>query len=116
MFLKLNHQKLSIYKVSKLLVVEAYKFTSKLPSEEKFGMISQIRIASLSVHLNISEGASRSSETERIRFYEIARGSLIEVDSAIDIACQLNYVKNSELEVFGSIIIECFKILSGLMK
>ena len=99
-----------------MLVFETYKITSKLPSEEKFGMISQIRRASLSVLLNISEGASRSSKIERIRFYEIARGSLIEVDTAIDIACKLNYLQSSELEELGSIIIECFKIISGLIK
>lgn len=99
-----------------MLVLETYKLTSKLPSEEKFGMISQIRRAALSIHLNIAEGASRSSEIERIRFYEIARGSLIEVDSALEIACQLNYIKSTDLEQLGVIIVECFKILSGLMK
>jgi four helix bundle protein len=48
-----------------------------LPSDEKFGMISQIRRAAFCVHLNIAEGASRKSENERKRYYEIARGSVI---------------------------------------
>ena len=66
--------------------------TKHLPADEKFGMISQIRRAALSVHLNIAEGASRKSETERKRFYEVARGSVIEIDAALDIANGLNYL------------------------
>ena len=65
-----------------------------MPADEKFGMISQIRRAALSVHLNIAEGASRKSEIERKRFYEIARGSIIEIDAALDIANDLKYLKN----------------------
>ena len=56
MFLKLNHQKLDIYNVSKSFVLECYKLSNYLPDNEKFGMTSQIRRAALSVHLNISEG------------------------------------------------------------
>jgi four helix bundle protein len=71
MFLKLNHQKLDIYGMSRQFVFECYRVTMKLPVEEKFGMITQIRRAALSVHLNIAEGASRKSATERRRYYEV---------------------------------------------
>jgi len=54
-------------------------------------MIQQIRRAALSVHLNVAEGCSRKSLTERRRFYEIARGSVIEIDAAPDIAVNLGY-------------------------
>ena len=82
MFLRLNHQNLDIYEVSRRFVQECYRLTKSLPSEERFGMITQIRRAALSVHLNIAEGASRKSETERKRYYEVARGSVIEIDAA----------------------------------
>lgn len=82
MFLQLNHQKLEVFKTSGLVVSECYRLSKTLPVEEKFGMISQIRRAALSVYLNIAEGASRKSELERRRYYEIARGSLIEIDAA----------------------------------
>ena len=52
------------------------------PVEERYGMITQIRRAALSVHLNIAGGCSRKSETERKRFYEKARGSIIEIDKS----------------------------------
>jgi len=67
-----------------------------LPAEEKFGMITQIRRAGLSVHLNVAEGSSRKSAFERKRYFEIARGSVIEIDAALDIAFDLGYLIQSE--------------------
>jgi len=115
MFLKLNHQKLEIYKSSRMFVLECYNLTKYLPAEEKFGMISQIRRAALSVHLNIAEGASRKSITERKRFFEISRGSVIEIDAAFDIANELNYLQNINLDNLGEYTVRTFKILSGLI-
>src|SRR5215210_2921932 len=92
MFLKLNHQKLDIYTFSHAFVLECYKLSKHLPDSERFGMVTQIRRAALSVHLNIAEGASRKSEIERKRFYEISRGSVIEIDAALDIAQDLDYM------------------------
>jgi len=115
MFLQLNHQKLDVYSFSKAFVLECYKLTKQLPSDEKFGMISQIRRAALSVHLNIAEGASRKSEAERKRYYEISRGSIIEIDAALDIAKELDYLQNYKIENLGEAMLRTFKILSGLI-
>ncbi len=115
MFLTLNHQKLDVYQSSKVFVLECYKLTRSLPAEEKFGMISQIRRAALSVHLNIAEAASRKSEAERKRFFEISRGSLIDIDAAIDIANELGYLKGTDIEVLGKAMVACFRLLSGLL-
>lgn len=115
MFLKLNHQKLDIYSFSRSFVLESYKLTRSLPESERFGMISQIRRAALSVHLNIAEGASRKSESERKRYYEIARGSLIEIDAALDIANDLQYLNNYDIAVLEETMIRCFKILTALI-
>ena len=115
MFLKLNHQKLDIYPVSRRFVQECYRLTKSLPAEEKFGMITQIRRAALSVHLNIAEGASRKSDTERKRYYEIARGSVIEIDAALDIAADLDYLKDIKTDLLGEALTKCFKLLTGLI-
>lgn len=115
MFLLLNHQQLDIYPTSKKFVHECYKFTNTLPSEEKFGLISQIRRAALSVHLNIAEGASRRSNAERKRFYEIARSSVIEIDAALDIAEELSYVDKTKIDQLEYLIVKCFKMLTGMM-
>ena len=116
MFLKLNHQKLEVFIVSRQFVLECYKLSNVLLSDERFGMVSQIRRAALSVYLNIAEGASRKSETERKRFYEIARGSMIEIDAALDIAYDLEYLKNFDTVKLGETMVNCFKLLSGLIK
>lgn len=115
MFLTLNHQKLDVYKVSIDFVYECYTFTKILPSEERYGIISQIKRAALSVHLNIAEGCSRKAQAERNRYYEIARGSLIEIDAALDILYRLEYLKDANTENLGKLLIQCFKILTGLI-
>lgn len=74
-----------------------------------------MRRAVLSVHINIAEGASRKSEAERKRYFEIARGSVIEVDAALEIAFQLDYIKQVEIEKLGILTVDCFKMLTGLL-
>lgn len=115
MFLTLNHQKLEVYTASRKFVLECYKFSKHLPADEKFGMVSQIRRAALSVHLNIAEGASRKSVVERKRYYEISRGSIIEIDAAFDIAEGLEYFTVYSKENLGNTMTKCFKLLTGLI-
>ena len=74
-------------------------------------MCSQIRRATLSVHLNITEGASRKSEVERKRYFEISRGSLVEIDAA-----QLKYLAGYNMQGLDSSMVNCFKIITGLIK
>lgn len=78
-------------------------------------MVQQIRRAALSVHLNIAEGCSRKSAADRKRFFEIARGSVIEIDAAIGIANRLTYATLEQLQPLGEKIIKTFKILSGMI-
>ncbi len=115
MFLILNHQKLDVYVSVRKLVFECYKIISIFPPEEKFGIVSQIRRGALSVHLNIAEGASRKSNLERKRFFEIARGSLIEIDAAMDIAFDLNYYAYKDSDYLKQYMIDSFKMLTGLI-
>jgi four helix bundle protein len=115
MFLQLAHTKLNVFQLSQELALECYKITRFFPVDEKFAMVQQIRRAALSVHLNIAEGCSRKSKAERKRFFEIARGSVIEIDSAIGIAHKLTYTTLEQLQPLGSCIIENFKVLSGMI-
>ena len=79
-------------------------------------MCSQIKRAALSVHLNIAEGASRKSDIERKRYFKISRGSVVEIDAALDIAYELKYLENYDTQNLSSLIITCFKLLTGLIK
>lgn len=116
MSLHLSHTKLEVYKSSREFAFECYKLTKILPDEEKYAMASQIRRAALSVHLNIAEESSRKSEVERKRYYEIARGSVIEIDAALDVANDLEYMKNFNSEKLGEAMIKMFKLLSGMIE
>jgi four helix bundle protein len=115
MFLQLNHQKLEIFKVSQLFVLNCYKITKCFPPDERFAMTQQIRRAGLSVHLNIAEGCSRKSLAERKRFYEISRGSVIEIDAALDVAAGLDYITKENCIELGVLMVACFKMLSTMM-
>lgn len=115
MFLKLAHQNLEVYKVTRKLVVEVYRITQMLPDTEKFGMISQMRRAATSSHLNSSEGCTRKSKNERARFFEIARGSVVELDTAAGTVVELNYLAKQDLEEAGVLIVQSYKLISGMI-
>jgi four helix bundle protein len=55
-------------------------------------------------------------KTERKRYYEISRGSVIEIDAALDIAKELMYIENDKIETLGNLMIQCFKLLCGLIE
>jgi four helix bundle protein len=116
MFLELAHTKLDVFKISHELALECYRITRQFPPDEKFGLVQQIRRAAVSVHLNLAEGSSRKSVTERQRYYEIARGSVIEINTAIGLAYKLSYLNLDHLQHSGETIIKTFKLLTGMIK
>jgi four helix bundle protein len=113
--LSLNHKKLKVWGKSIELVKEIYQLTITFPSHEKFGLISQLRRASVSVASNISEGASRKSKNERTRFYEISRSSLVEIDTQIEISIMLGYLKENDIKKLKSLANEVFAMLSAMI-
>ncbi len=115
MFIELSHTKLDVYFLSKKLNVEIHRVLKKFPPDERFNMVQQIKRAALSVHLNIAEGSSRKSETERKRFYEISRGSVIEIDAAFDVALELGYCTKDDLKIPGELLVRIFKILTAMI-
>src|SRR5690606_31083514 len=91
-----NFRNLEIWTRGIELVKEIYKLTSKFPSTEKFGLISQMQRASVSIPSNIAEGCSRNSDVEFKRFLEIAIGSSFELETQIIIANELNLINPTE--------------------
>ena len=116
MFLQLAHTKLIAYSETQQLALECYRVTKKFPPDEKFALVQQIRRAAISIHLNLAEGCSRRTQNDRNRFFEIARGSVIEVDSAIEISHKLEYFSLNDVEILGNSIVKVFKLLSGMIK
>ena len=115
MFLSLQHKKFDVYKVSNLLLIECYKTAIKLPIGEQYNLVQQIKRAAVSVRLNLAEGSSRKSLQERKRFYEIARGSLIEIDAAFEICVGLSYLKEGDLQNVGVLLNRVFAMLTKMI-
>jgi four helix bundle protein len=115
MFLELAHTKLNVFTGTKELTIECYRITKNFPVDEKYAMVQQIRRAALSAHLNLAEGSSRRSDNERKRYFEIARGSVIEIDTAFGVAVELGYCQKADLELLGVLILKIFKQLSVLI-
>lgn len=116
MFLQLKHKSLEVYSATRELVKEIYSLSKQLPPEEKFNMIPQIRRAALSVKLNLAEGSTRKSEVERKRYMEIARGSIVELDAALETAVDLNYFEINQLKNAGEFLNKCFAMLTRIIE
>ena len=95
---------LKIWQKSIVLVEACYKISGNLPSDERFGLTSQIRRASTSVPANIAEGFGRWNAREFLRFLAIASGSLRELETHLVIACRLGFLCELAIEpIFQSI-------------
>ena len=78
------------------LVEIIYQLTSTFPDEEKFSLVSQIRRSAISIPSNIAEGKGRNSDKEFKQFLFIARGSLFELRTQLEIARRLNYITSNK--------------------
>ena len=97
------------------LVEAACRVTGKFPTEERFGLTSQIRRAAVSVPSNIAEGYSRPGRNDYIRFLDIARGSANEIETQLLIAERLALVKQEKLTGIFDLVQEVQRILKGLV-
>ncbi|ART81789.1 hypothetical protein CBP31_03435 [Oceanisphaera profunda] len=108
------HYKLHAWSVSMELVKIIYRWLAIFPTEEKYGLQSQMRRAAVSVPSNIAEGAARSSSKEFAYFLSVARGSLSELETQYLIATQLGMAsENSQLEEH---IEQASRLITGLHK
>lgn len=93
-----------------------YAITTHLPKEEQFSLVSQMRRAAVSIPSNIAEGAARFSDKEKINFFYIARGSLSELDTQIEICESLGYLKPGDKETSQGEMDELSAMLNGLIR
>ena len=93
----MDHKDLDVWKKSIELVTEIYSITANFPNEEKYGIVSQIRRAAVSIPSNIAEGCARFSDKEILRFLDIARGSLSELETQLIISKNLGFIDSDNL-------------------
>lgn len=113
--LNLSHKNLEVYHISLLFVKEVYLLTNDFPKQELYSLVSQIRRAAISVCSNIAEGASRISPKEKKRYYEVARGSIVEIDTQLEIAISLNYYSKNNEHPVEKYMESIFRILSKMI-
>jgi four helix bundle protein len=111
-----NFKELKFWQKAVELSVSIYKTTSSFPSEEKFGLITQLRRASVSIASNIAESASRDSDKEFLHFLSISTGSAYEIETQLIIANKLNYLTETELNELLAQLTEIQKMIFSFSK
>jgi four helix bundle protein len=110
------HKRLNAWIHSFELVKTLYHVTSSFPPEERFGLVTQIRRAGVSVPVNIAEGAARKGKKEFIHFLHVSLGSLTELDTLILISRDLNFVDEDKANKVIDEMDTIGKMIYGLIK
>ena len=111
-----SYKNLIVWQKSILLVKMIYQITQKFPSDEKFGLISQMRRAVVSVPSNIAEGQARRTTGDYIRFVSTAEGSLAELETQLIISIELNFCTKANTENCFELMLEIRKMLNALRR
>jgi four helix bundle protein len=111
-----NYKSLIVWQKSIALVKEIYALTSRFPNDERFGIVSQMRRAAVSIPSNIAEGQARRTTPDFVRFISNAEGSLAELDTQLIISIDLEYCDKTNAIGCFSLIEECRKMLNALRR
>tara|TARA_R110001592_G_scaffold99522_3_gene283531 strand:- start:4501 stop:4866 length:366 start_codon:yes stop_codon:yes gene_type:complete len=111
-----NYKNLDVWKQARELVSLIYTVVSNFPEEEKFGLTSQLKSASISIPSNIAEGIGRNSKKETKQFCYIAKGSLYEVETQIFLAIDLQFISEDESARIFEQITTVRKLIIGFIK
>jgi len=104
---------LQVWQEAHQLVLRVYEITRKFPSDERFGLVSQMRRAALSIPANIAEGFKRRGLQDKIRFYNTAEGSLEELKYFFIVSKDLNYIESNADELARADMVG--RLLNGLI-
>lgn len=107
-------EKLDVWQKAIEFSDDVYRVTQRFPSDERFGLTSQVRRSAVSVSANIAEGSGRSTEKEFIRFIEIAYGSLMESVSHLTIAKRQQLISENDFDDLYNKAEQLSRMLSGL--
>ena len=108
-----NFRELKVWQKAIDFCVEIYQCTANFPSEEKFGLISQLRRSAVSIPSNIAEGSSRVSDKEFFHFLSISIGSAYESETQLIISNKLKYVEDIKFGELSNKITEIQRMLNA---
>ena len=109
-----DYRQLTVWQKAMDLTVEIYNLVKRLPREETYALSDQMRRAVVSIPSNIAEGQGRNSDKEFINFLSIARGSLWELETQIEICERLHYIDSELASKVYSLTTEVSKMLNSL--
>jgi four helix bundle protein len=109
------YHELEVWQRAMTLVEEIYKLTKLFPSDERYGLVTQMRRAAVSIPSNIAEGKSRGTRKDYCRFVFTASGSAAELHTQIQIAIRLGFVFEEQSKKALSLLDEVTKMLKGLI-
>ncbi|HTY42135.1 MAG TPA: four helix bundle protein [Thermoanaerobaculia bacterium] len=110
------HERLDVYRVARGLVTEIYRATESFDESERSGLVAQLRRASVSIPVNIAEGAARGTRREFSRFLQIARGSATELRVLLDAAHEVGALTSAKHDSLGDAVERVFAMTSGLLR
>lgn len=113
---KYSFEKLEVYAVARQLVVKVYRIIHLLPERERFALSSQLQRSIVSVVSNIAEGSGRISLKEKMHFIEISFGSLMEAYSQLQICCDLNYIREEDMQCLKHDFFQISSMLNSLRR
>ena len=111
-----NYKELKVWKKSYELCLEIYRITAKFPTEERYGLTSQIRRSVVSIPSNIAEGYGRKTILDYVRMLYISYGSVCELETQILLAGDLDFIEKGELGTLQKDIAEIERMLKALIK
>lgn len=111
-----GYRELVVWQKSMRFVTDVYKQTDRFPKSELFGLSSQLRRAVVSIPSNIAEGQGRNSAKEFVHHLAIAYGSLMETETQLQIAANLGYIGQAEIDALLSNAAEIGRMLNGLSR
>jgi four helix bundle protein len=110
------HKKLNVWQVAMKVAQMVYKLTNAFPADERFGLVSQMRRAAISIPSNIAEGAARQGKKEFKNFLSMAQGSLSELDTQLELSVLLSYLNQENLKEITEEMLKVDKMLTGLIR
>ena len=109
-----DYRKLKVWQQSHQLVLRIYKSSRDFPTEEKFGLTSQMRRAAASIPANLAEGSMRSSDADFLRFVHIAMGSAAELDYHLLLARDLEFIAPGDYQSLEAELSSVRRMLAAL--
>ena len=109
-------EKLKVWQQAKQFSLDIYDATKEFPGEEKFGIVSQIRRAAISIPSNIAEGTARQSRKDQAHYSQIAYSSLMEVVCQLDIATELKFMESEYFETLRKKAADLSYMINALYK